>query len=82
MMNWLWIIPWVMVAVFALGWHFGGKAAERRVYEKHEHDDYARLEREAWRHTCATMDQKIDELRDQYYKLLRKSETREENSNG
>lgn len=82
MMNWLWIIPWAMVAVFALGWHFGGKAAERRVYEKHEREEYDRLERESWRHAYGNTDKQIDDLREQYYTLLGKFETREENSNG
>ena len=30
MMNWLWIIPWVVTIIFFAGWYFGGKVSLKK----------------------------------------------------
>lgn len=30
MINWLWVIPWILVFIFYAGWHFGGKVATKK----------------------------------------------------
>ena len=86
MINWLWIIPWVMVAVFALGWRFGGKATERRVIERYDRQECLRREQEMTFDQCHHLQKQIDNLERRYYKRWQKSVattlSEEENEDG
>ena len=30
MMNFMWVIPWAVIIIFAVGWYFGGKVAIKK----------------------------------------------------
>ena len=62
MMNWFWVIPWVVIIIFYAGWHFGGKVAVRKeIREQMRERDNREIEKNYSR-TVNDLYRNIEEL--------------------
>ena len=96
MMNWLWIIPWVITIIFSAGWYFGAKVSLKKERNRVMKEEAERgQERNFSRAVSSVYEQidalgknlqgQIDNLERRYYRQCQKSAAtinEEEDSNG
>ena len=62
MINWLWVIPWIAIIMFAAGWFLGSrwqlKRTNEKWYQERDFDDYRR-----------GINREVDSLRDHIYRV-------------
>jgi len=79
MMNWFWVIPWVVIIIFFAGWKIGEKISKKRWDEKDcqlREDEYRRRYEEDTIHNIYKSIDRLDE------KIERLYATKEDKNNG
>ena len=79
MINWLWVIPWILVLIFYAGWHFGGKVSVRKESRERVRElENQQREREHSR-TISALYQHLDELENKIEQIrFTKEETKDD----
>lgn len=82
MINWFWVIPWVVIIIFYAGWHFGGKVATRKEAERRYREDADRVENRNNAEAISEIYRHLDNLENRIERIYATKATKEERNNG
>lgn len=81
MINWFWVIPWIVIIIFSAGWHFGGKEAVRKESRRQMKEQCDRNSEMSMRKTIEELYRHLDNLESKIEQIYA-TRIKEEHNNG
>ena len=82
MINWLWMIPWIVIIIFYAGWHFGSKETARKESRRQMKEQCDRNSELSMRKTIEELYRHLDNLENRIERIYAMKATKEERNNG